>query len=306
MIGEDTDLDKNLVEALADPLIHLVRNSVDHGIEMPEERERAKKAKVGKITLAAVQAGDHILLSIEDDGKGMDPNVLRDLAVAKGIINKDVADRLTTSECFELIFIPGFSTKQDVSDISGRGVGMDVVKSKITQLNGSVEIISNKGHGTKMNIKVPLTLAILPTLMVVVGEQTFALPLACVNEIFDLNLDHTNVVDGQLVVIVRNKAMPLFYLKDWLIDDTVLEQTEKSQHVVVVSFGLHKVGFVVDKLLGQEEVVIKALGNMLQGTTGIAGATITGDGKIAVILDVPNLVRQYADTTRKKAWCSGN
>ncbi len=303
MIGEDTDLDKNLVEALADPLVHLVRNSVDHGIETPEMRANNGKPKAGKILLSAAQEGDHIVLSIEDDGKGMDPDELRKSAVEKGIMNKDTADRLNANECFELIFIPGFSTKAEVSDISGRGVGMDVVKTRISQLNGSVEVLSVKGQGTKINIKVPLTLAILPTLMVVVGQQPFALPLACVNEIFDLNIDNTNMVDGQLVVVVRNKAMPLFYLKDWLVNNENLTEQESLQHVVVVSVGIQKIGLVVDKLLGQEEVVIKALGNMLHGTAGIAGATITGDGNIAMILDVPSLLKKYAGKSRRRLAC---
>lgn len=299
MTGEETDLDKNLVEALADPLVHLVRNSVDHGIEMPSVRTSFGKSKTGKITLSAMQAGDHIVLSIEDDGQGMDPEVLRRIAIEKGVISKDVAERLNANECFELIFIPGFSTKTEVSDISGRGVGMDVVKTKINQLNGSVEISSIKGKGSKINIKVPLTLAILPTLMVVVGQQPFALPLSCVNEIFDLNLDRTNIIDGQLVVVVRDKAMPLFYLREWLVNDKDLLEQESLQHVVVVSIGLQKIGFVVDKLLGQEEVVIKALGDMLHGTVGVAGATITGDGNIAMILDVPNLLKKYASQSRR-------
>lgn len=301
MSGEDTELDKNLVEALADPLIHLVRNSVDHGIEAPEDRVKCGKKKTGKITLFAAQEGDHIVLSIEDDGKGMDYEALRKCAIDKGLLSADSAERLSATECFDLIFIPGFSTKEEISDISGRGVGMDVVKTRITQLNGSIEIASTVGQGSKITIKLPLTLAILPTLMVMVGSQPFALPLACVNEIFDLNTQHTNMVDGQLVVIVRNKTLPLFYLRDWLIVDKAKASEHSTQHVVVVSVGTQKLGFVVDKLLGQEEVVIKALGNMLHGTPGIAGATITGDGNIAVILDIPNLLKAYTMEHRKAA-----
>ena len=300
MVGEETDLDKNLVDALADPLVHLVRNSVDHGIEMPPDRKKANKAPAGKIILSAAQAGDHIVLTIEDDGKGMDPDELRNSAVAKGIVSKDVAARLNANECFDLIFIPGFSTKQEISDISGRGVGMDVVKTKISQLNGTIEIFSTKGQGSKIVIKVPLTLAILPTLMVVVGEQPFALPLTAVNEIFDLNLEHTNIVDGQLVVLVRGKPMPLFYLKDMLVQAAPKHELTSIQHVVVVSVSMQKIGLVVDKLLGQEEVVIKALGTLLHGTKGIAGATITGDGNIAMILDVPNLLKRHTESLQQK------
>ena len=287
MEGEETDLDKNLVEALSDPLVHLVRNSVDHGVEAPDVREESGKPRQGKIILAAEQAGDHIILSITDDGKGMDADLLRRLAVEKGLMDQEAAMRLDDHEAFNLIFMPGFSTKKEISDISGRGVGMDVVKTKISQLNGSIDIDSQQGQGSTIKIKVPLTLAILPTLMVEVGEQTFALPLTSVNEIFNLDLTKTNVVDGQLVIVVREKAIPLFYLQEWLSSHGLDDAKRAHGHVVIVTIGTQRVGFVVDGLLGQEEVVIKALGEMLHGTPGMAGATITGDGKIAMILDVP-------------------
>ncbi|MFK9084038.1 chemotaxis protein CheA [Pseudomonas neuropathica] len=293
LVGEDTDLDKNLVEALADPLVHLVRNAVDHGIESPEEREASGKARGGKVILAAEQEGDHILLSISDDGKGMDPNVLRAIAVKRGVMDKDAADRLSDTECYNLIFAPGFSTKTEISDVSGRGVGMDVVKTKISQLNGSINIYSAKGQGSKIVIKVPLTLAIMPTLMVMLGNQAFAFPLVNVNEIFHLDLSRTNVVDGQEVVIVRDKALPLFYLKRWLVSSAAHEE-QREGHVVILSVGTQRIGFVVDQLVGQEEVVIKPLGKMLQGTPGMSGATITGDGRIALILDVPSMLKRYA------------
>ncbi|VVN86034.1 hypothetical protein PS726_01486 [Pseudomonas fluorescens] len=293
LVGEETDLDKNLVEALADPLVHLVRNAVDHGIESPEEREASGKARGGKVILAAEQEGDHILLSISDDGKGMDPNVLRSIAVKRGVMDKDAADRLSDTECYNLIFAPGFSTKTEISDVSGRGVGMDVVKTKISQLNGSINIYSAKGQGSKIVIKVPLTLAIMPTLMVMLGNQAFAFPLVNVNEIFHLDLSTTNVVDGQEVVIVRDKALPLFYLKRWLVRSAAHEE-QREGHVVILSVGTQRIGFVVDQLVGQEEVVIKPLGKMLQGTPGMSGATITGDGRIALILDVPSMLKRYA------------
>ncbi len=293
LVGEETDLDKNLVEALADPLVHLVRNAVDHGIETPEEREAAGKARGGKVVLSAEQEGDHILLSISDDGKGMDADVLRAKAVEKGLLDKDAADRLNEFECYNLIFAPGFSTKTEISDVSGRGVGMDVVKTKISQLNGTVNVFSTKGQGSKIVIKVPLTLAIMPTLMVMLANQAFAFPLVNVNEIFHLDLSRTNVVDGQEVVIVRDKALPLFYLKRWLIGSAAhVEQGEG--HVVILTVGSQRIGFVVDQLVGQEEVVIKPLGKMLQGTPGMSGATITGDGRIALILDVPSMLKRYA------------
>ena len=298
--GEDTDLDKNLVEALADPLVHLVRNSVDHGIEMPADRIAAGKPSLGTVKLSASQEGDHILLSIIDDGKGMDPEKLKEIAISRGVLDADAAARMSDEEAFNLIFAPGFSTKTEISEVSGRGVGMDVVKTKINQLNGSVKIDSVLGKGTTLEIKVPLTLAILPTLMIVVGDQTFALPLGSVNEIINMDMSKTNMVDGQLTKIVRSKAIPLFYLREWLVrKNTKAIPLDRSKgHVVVVQIGTQQLGFVVDALIGQEEVVIKPLDELLQGTPGMAGATITSDGGIALILDVPGLLKHYA---KKKA-----
>lgn len=291
--GEETDLDKNLVEALADPLVHLVRNSVDHGIEEPAVREAKGKPREGTVTLSASQEGDHILLTIKDDGAGMNAEKLKQIAIERGVLDADAAARMPDKEAFSLIFAPGFSTKTEISEVSGRGVGMDVVKTKITQLNGSVNIDSELGVGTVLEITVPLTLAILPTLMVVVGKQTFALPLAGVNEIFHLDLTNTNRVDGQLTIIVREKAIPLFYLDQWLVKGAN-EESHDTGHVVIVQLGTQQVAFVVDSLIGQEEVVIKPLDRLLHGTPGIAGATITSDGGIALILDVPNMLKYYA------------
>jgi len=303
MEGEETDLDKNLVEALADPLVHLVRNSVDHGIEMPDDREKAGKPRVGTVMLSAEQEGDHILLTIEDDGAGMDAARLRAKAIEKGLLDESTAARMDDRESFNLIFMPGFSTKEEISDVSGRGVGMDVVKTSISQLNGSIEIDSVIGEGTRLTIKVPLTLAIIPTLMVVLGHQVFALPLVNVSEIFDLDLSSTNMVDGQRVVMVRDTALPLFYLSKWLIDErtAATDEAPASAHVVVVHAGTQKVGFVVDQLIGQEEVVIKPLGALLHDVGGLAGATITGDGKISLILDVPGLLRRHSTGQRRVA-----
>ncbi|MGH8550351.1 MAG: chemotaxis protein CheA [Methylococcales bacterium] len=292
--GEDTDLDKNLVEALADPLVHLVRNAVDHGIELPEDRAALGKSREGKVVLTASQEGDHIQLMIEDDGKGMNPDRLRRIVVEKGLMDEESAARLDRRECFNLIFMPGFSTKSEISDISGRGVGMDVVKTRINQMSGSVEVDSVEGKGSKIIIKVPLTLAIMPTLMVKLNDRPFAIPLTSVVEILDLDLRRTNLVEGQLVVVVRGHALPLFYLRDWLVNKRRTGSEKSNGHVVVVNVGGRKVGFVVDHLIGQEEVVIKALGAKLQGVKGLSGATITGDGNIALIIDVPSLMTRYA------------
>ncbi len=294
MVGEDTDLDKNLVEALADPLVHLVRNSVDHGIEMPDVREAAGKPRSGTVVLSASQEGDHILLSIKDDGAGMDAEKLKQIAIGRGVLDEETAARMSNEDAFSLIFAPGFSTKTEISDISGRGVGMDVVKTKITQLNGTVKIESERGVGTTLRITVPLTLAIMPTLMVLLGKQTFALPLAAVNEIFNLDLRKINVVDGRQTIVVRDRAIPLFYLDKWLSHTYTPGAEHSDGHVVIVQIGQQNVGFVVDGLIGQEEVVIKPLGALLHGTPGISGATITSDGGIALILDIGALLTKYA------------
>lgn len=303
MHGEDTDLDKNLVEALADPMVHLVRNSVDHGIEMPDVRMEAGKAPQGKITLSAEQEGDHILLTISDDGAGMDPDRLRNKAVEKGILDKDAAKRLSDVEAYNLIFVAGLTTKESASEVSGRGVGMDVVKTKIAQLNGTINVWSELGSGTKIIIKVPLTLAIMPTLMIMLQEQIFALPLVSVNEIFQLDVSKANIVDGQECIIIRNKALPIFYLRNWLVNKRDRKPLEEKDlldaQVVIVSVGNQRVGFVVDRLMGQEEVVIKPLGEMLHSTPGVSGSTITGDGRIALILDIPDLLKHYAASSRK-------
>jgi len=291
--GEETGLDKNLVEALADPLVHLVRNSADHGIEMPSVREAAGKRRTGTVTLSAEQEGDHILLLISDDGAGMDAEVLKRKAIEKGVIDEEMASVLSDNEAYNLIFHAGFSTASEVSDISGRGVGMDVVKTKINQLNGSVDIDSRLGEGTTIKIKVPLTLAIMPALMVGISKHIFALPLVNVDEIFDMDLRETNIVDGQETILIRGKAYPLIHIKRWLTNEEDAEIPERAQ-VVLVSVGGNQCGFIVDVLYGQEEVVIKPLDSILHGTPGISGATITGDGGISLIIDIPSLISHYS------------
>ena len=290
--GEETDLDKNLVEALADPLVHLVRNSVDHGVEMPDVRANAGKPKTGTVVLAAQQEGDHILLSITDDGKGMDPDVLRTKAVEKGMMDEMAASQLDDKSAFELILSAGFSTADQISDISGRGVGMDVVKTMITKLNGSIDIHSVLGEGTQINIKVPLTLAILPTLMVGFDEDSYAIPLTSVQEIFDFNAENTNKIDGQVMVRLREESIPLYFLNEWLASDKPKDDYAGDK-VVIVSIGNQRAGLVVNQVNGQEEVVIKPLGVMLKHAAGYAGATITGNGSIALILDLPGVIERF-------------
>jgi two-component system chemotaxis sensor kinase CheA len=292
MQGEETDLDKNLVEALADPLVHLVRNAVDHGVEDPDTRERAGKSRVGKLILAAQQEGDHILLTITDDGKGMDPDLLRRKAVEKGLLDETAAAQLDDKSAFELILLPGFSTKTEISDVSGRGVGMDVVKITINKLNGGIDIHSVLGEGTTFNIRVPLTLAILPTLMVGVGAYNYAIPLTAVQEIFDYDASQSNKIDGRMMVRLRSRSIPLYFMREWLSPSTHGDSLEHCK-VVIVNIGAAVIGLIVDHVRGQEEVVIKPLGAKLQGAQGYAGATITGDGRIALILDLPGMMNRF-------------
>lgn len=292
MVGEDTDLDKNLVEALSDPLVHLVRNAMDHGIEPPDVREASGKPRMGTVRLSAEQEGDHIIISIADDGAGMDPEELRSKAVAKGVISSDVAAKMNERECFDLIFHAGFSTKDQVSDISGRGVGMDVVKTRIAGLNGNIEIDSRKGEGTTIQVKVPLTLAILPTLMVTVNHRTFAFPLSQVIEVFSLQAEKRRNLAGRQVVVRRDRPLPVVSLR--MLFGIQDERTEDSErYVVVLQVGSTQMGFVTDEVIGQEEVVIKPLGKLLSGVAAFAGATITGDGKIALILHVAGLTSTH-------------
>lgn len=291
--GEDTDLDKNLVEALADPLVHLVRNAMDHGIETPEVRAAAGKPRTGRVELSAEQEGDHIVIRISDDGAGIDAGGLRDKAVSRGLITAEAAARLSRRECLDLMMLPGLSSRDEVSNISGRGVGMDVVKTRISELNGNVEIESERGKGSTFKVQVPLTLAILPALMVRLRKRRFAFPLSHVVEVFFLDPGAVRQVEGRDVIMVRGKPLPLVFLGDFmgLADDG---PASERGYVVVLQVGSDKIGYVTDEVLGQEEVVIKPLGALLQGLPGFAGATITGDGHIALIIDINGLMKRFA------------
>ncbi len=294
LIGENTDLDKSLVEALADPLIHLVRNSADHGIESPDERFASGKSRQGTVTLSAKQEGDQILLTVSDDGKGMNAEVFRNKAVENDMMSENDASKLSDKDAFNLIFAPGFSTKSEISDVSGRGVGMDVVKTRINELNGSIEIDSKLGEGSVITIYLPLTLAILPTLMIKLSSHQFALPLSNVHETFNMEPDRINVVDGQDVIRIREQTLPLFYLHPWLVRTDSFDGPKVGHKVLVIQMGSDRVCLVVDQIIGQEEVVIKPLGKILNMVPGFSGATITGDGQIALVLDMPSLMGTYA------------
>ncbi len=281
--GEETDIDRTVVEALADPLVHLLRNAVDHGIEMPDVRAGEGKSRAGTVRLAAGQYGDRIVITVTDDGKGMNPEVLRRKAVEKGLMDEDQAARLDERECYEIVFRPGFSTASQVSDISGRGVGMDVVKTKIVELGGTLSIDSSVGHGSTVRLSVPLTLAILRVLMVRVGNRLLSLPLSNVAEVFELVPGQVQELDGRIVAAHRHRALPLVDLGRWA------GTAGKGGHVVVVQIGHQTLGCLVDEVLGREDVMAKPLGPFLKDVPGVAGATITGDGRISLVLDLAGL-----------------
>lgn len=282
--GEDTDLDRSLVESLADPLVHLLRNAVDHGLETPEERERAGKPRKGRVRLAASQRGERIVIVVSDDGRGMNPDILRRKAVEKGVIDQAQAERLSETECLELIFRPGFSTASTVSDISGRGVGMDVVKTRVAELGGTLQVRSKLGQGSELELTVPLTLAILRVLMVRVGERLFAMPLSNVDEVFELAQGQDRLLDGSLVAAHRDRALPLGDLSAWSgAADTA------GRHVVVLHIGHQRIGCLVHAVIGREDVMVKPLGPLFAGLPGVAGATVTGDGRLALVLDLGGL-----------------
>lgn len=283
--GEETELDKSIVEEIGDPLIHIIRNSCDHGIEVPEVRKNAGKAETGTVELKAYNEGNHIVIEISDDGKGLDPDMLKQKAIEKGIITEREADAMSDKEAFGIIFKPGFSTAKNISNVSGRGVGMDVVKTNIEKLNGLIEIESEKGVGTTQKLKIPLTLAIIQALLVGVQEEYYAIPLSSVLETVRVSQDEIYTVDGKSVLRLRDEVLSLVRLADIFKVDAILEATNEV-YVVIIGLADQKIGVIVDYLIGQEEVVIKSLGYYLKNTTGIAGATVRGDGKITLIVDV--------------------
>ncbi len=283
--GEETELDKSIVEEIGDPLIHIIRNSCDHGIEPLEERRRLNKPETGKVQLSAYNEGNHIVIKISDDGKGLDPVMLKEKAVEKGVISERDAESMSDREAFNLIFKPGFSTAKVVSNVSGRGVGMDVVKTNIEKLNGIIEIDSEVGVGTTQKLKIPLTLAIIQALLVGVQEEYYAIPLSSVLETVRISQDEIYTVDGKSVLRLRDEVLSLVRLSDIFKVDAILE-SNSDVYVVIIGLADQKIGVIVDYLIGQEEVVIKSLGYYLKNTRGIAGATVRGDGKITLIVDV--------------------
>ncbi len=283
--GEETELDKSIVEEIGDPLVHIIRNSCDHGVEMPEDRVKVGKPEGGIIKLKAYNEGNHIVIEVADDGKGLNADALKQKGIEKGVISEREADSMTDKEAYGIIFKAGFSTAQKVSNISGRGVGMDVVKTNIEKLNGIIDVDSEFGKGMTLKLKIPLTLAIIQALLVIVQEECYAIPLASVLETVRVGQDEIYSVEGKSVLRLRNEVVSLVRLGDIFGVDSVFQNTEEA-YVVVIGLAENKIGVIVDFLVGQEEIVIKSLGYYLSGTEGIAGATVRGDGKITLIVDV--------------------
>jgi len=293
--GEETELDKSIIEEIGDPLMHMIRNSVDHGIESPEERLKVGKPEVGTVELKAYNEGNQIVIEIADDGKGMDPDVLKQKALEKGIISEKEADMMSDKEAFMLIFKAGFSTAAKVTNVSGRGVGMDVVKTNVEKLNGIIEVDSTPGKGSVFKIKIPLTLAIIQALLVAAQEELFAVPLANVIETVRITLEDISTVEGKSVLKLRDEVLPLVNMSDIFKIEKILG-VNQYLYVVVLGVGASKVGLIVDGLIGQEEIVIKSLGEYLKGINGIAGATIRGDGRVTLIVDVAALMKLAKET----------
>ncbi|MBK7632392.1 MAG: chemotaxis protein CheA [Ignavibacteriales bacterium] len=288
--GEETELDKTLIEEINDPLVHLVRNSVDHGIESPETRKANGKNPIGTLTLSAEHEGNNIIITIEDDGKGIDPEVIKAKVVQKGLISADRAKELTRQEILNLIFLPGFSTAEVVTNISGRGVGMDVVKTNVTKLRGIINIESNVGVGTKIIIKLPLTLAIISGMIVKVKDQSIVIPLNTVLEVLRVHRENIYSVNQKPVIKMRDSILPLVSVEEVLFGFEEKDENRIWQYVVVVGIAEKRYGIKVDSLIGQKEVVIKSLGNYFGKVQGIAGSTIMGDGSVVMIVDVNELL----------------
>lgn len=285
--GSEIELDRTMLDELAEPLTHIIRNSLDHGIEYPDVREKLGKPRKGTLKLTATRERDHVNIIIEDDGKGIDPDVIRKSAVRKGILTEEEAEKLSDDEAINLIFLPGFSTAEKISDVSGRGVGMDVVKSKIESLGGGVSIQSEKGKGTKITLHLPLTMAIILALLVKLHDQIYAIPLTSVLDVASIQKDEIKNLEGQEAIIYRDHILPVFWLKD------ILNQYSSSDfeelYVVVVEGNKGKVGVIVDEVIDRDEIVVKPLTGILKNVNGLAGATILGDGRVALILDLSNI-----------------
>ena len=290
--GEDTELDKTLIEEINDPLVHLIRNSVDHGIESPEKRNALGKDITGTITLSAEQEGNQIIITIEDDGKGIDLEIIKEKAISKGLISREKTKEFSRQDIYNLIFLPGFSTAEVVTNVSGRGVGMDVVKTNVTKLRGIISVESAVGTGTKIIVKLPLTLAIIPGMIVKVKSETVVIPLNSVIEAFRVHIEDIHTINGHEAIKRREAVIPLIGVDDLLYGSAQRDDKKVWQYVVVVGLAEKRFGIKVDELIGQKEVVIKSLGSYLGNVNGIAGSTIMGDGTVVMIIDISELINK--------------
>jgi two-component system chemotaxis sensor kinase CheA len=297
--GEETELDKMVIERIADPLVHIIRNAVDHGLESPEERKRKGKPETGILSLNAYHESNHVVIEIDDDGRGVDLERIKTKAIEKGLIGESAASQLSEREIINLILIPGFSTAEKITHTSGRGVGMDVVKKNIEKLNGTLEVDTMPGRSTRIRIKIPLTLAIIPALLVRVLDELFTIPLSVVDETLRVFKDEISVIEGVDVMYLRDETIPLIRLREIFNMGASSEMAEKF-FVVIVNTGEKRVGLIVDHMLGQEEVVIKPLEDYLQENSGFSGATILGDGQISLILDVYELIKLSTDKQARR------
>ncbi len=293
--GEDTELDKTMVEMIGDPLVHLVRNSLDHGLELPDVRESAGKPRKGTIRLEARQEGDQIIISVADDGAGIDPARIAKKAMEKGLVTADRLRTMTTREILDFVFLPGFSTAEKISDLSGRGVGMDVVRSNLTKLNGTIELESKLGAGTTVFLRLPLTLAILPVLLVEVGNEIYALPLRSVVETARIRATELHRFEGSELLHLRGETVPLLRLRQ-IFKVQYRADEKRSDKVVILGIGEKRIALLVDNLIGQESTVIKPLGSYLHHCSGIAGATISGDGRVRLVLDPADLLASASNS----------
>ena len=286
--GEDTELDRTVIDEIGDPLMHLLRNSLDHGVEMPDEREAKGKNRVGEVGLIARHEGNNVVIMVTDDGKGIDPDVIRRKAVEKGLFSQEEVDSMEDSDAVRIIFLPGFSTAEKISDISGRGVGMDVVKSKIESLSGQVDVETHVNEGSIFKIKLPLTLAIIQAMLVQVQNEMYAIPLASIDSTLSIQPNDIRTVQNNEVIVLRGEIIPIIRMEELLMVPHLKDTRELF--VVVVHAGDSKAGIVVDKLIGQQEIVIKTLGNLFMGLKMFSGATVLGDGRVALILDVATIL----------------
>jgi len=293
--GETTELDKTLIEEINDPLVHLIRNSVDHGVEKPEDREKAGKDPKGTITLSAEHEGNHIIITISDDGAGMNPEILKQKSIEKGILTQEKADEMTNKEAFNLIFAPGFSTAAKITNVSGRGVGMDVVKTNVTRLRGIIDIESELGKGTDIIIKLPLTLAIIEGLLVEIIGETIVIPLNSVIEVVTVTKDDIYPVNKTECIRLRDRVIPLINIDQLLYHTDTVPSTNEAQYIVIIGLAEKRYGIKVDNLIGQKEIVIKSLGKYLGNIEGIAGSTIMGDGKVVMIADIAEVINKISD-----------